>query len=124
MPISLALSASVRLSCKIPAIAPVRVTCRPSTIQVTPSPITTSQCHLLHGKRSRRCGTFVSIQVNLGVESVNESHLVVRVYGLGALPAFHLILHPVLGFCSSEIGFPARAESIAALKSLPVTGLS
>ena len=42
------------------AIAPTSVTSKPSRIHVIPSPATTSQCHRLHGSRSRRRGIIVS----------------------------------------------------------------
>ena len=41
----------------------------------------------------------------------------------GALPACHLILQPMLGFCSAGTGLPASTASIARRKSAPVTGM-
>jgi hypothetical protein len=43
------------------AIVPTIVTSRPSRIHTAPSPMTTSQCHLAHGRRSMRAGMSVSI---------------------------------------------------------------
>src|SRR3954468_20534696 len=42
------------------ASEPTSVTSKPSRIHVIPSPITTIQCHLLHGSRSSRRGIIVS----------------------------------------------------------------
>ena len=41
----------------------------------------------------------------------------------GALPARHLILQPMLGFCSAGTGLPASTASTAARRSAPVTGM-
>ena len=40
----------------------------------------------------------------------------------GSFPAFHLILQPMLGSWFAEAGLPASTASIAARKSVPVTG--
>src|SRR4051812_11335291 len=45
-----------------PASVPARLLSRPSSSQVIPSATTTSTCQRLHGRRSSRAGTSVSIQ--------------------------------------------------------------
>lgn len=42
----------------------------------------------------------------------------------GSLPGVHLMLQPMLGFWSELKDFPARTVSMAARRSLPVTGTS
>ena len=41
----------------------------------------------------------------------------------GALPGFHLMLQPMLGFWLRSTGLPASTASMAARRSRPVTGL-
>src|SRR5258708_21576976 len=50
-----------------PPTAPASVTSRPSSTQVIPSEITTSQCQRLHGNRSRRAGMLLSISAGLAI---------------------------------------------------------
>jgi len=52
---------SVSWRVKIPPTAPANVTSKPSRIHVAPSETTMSQCHELHGIRSKRAGTYDSI---------------------------------------------------------------
>jgi hypothetical protein len=52
---------SVSWRVKIPPTAPANVTSKPSRIHVAPSETTISQCHELHGIRSKRAGTYDSI---------------------------------------------------------------
>ena len=40
----------------------------------------------------------------------------------GTLPGFHLIEHPIDGYCISATGSPASRASMAARRSSPVTG--
>ena len=54
------LRCSVSLFVRTLASAPTSVTSKPSRIHVMPSPATISQCHRLHGSRSRRLGIIVS----------------------------------------------------------------
>ena len=46
---------------RMPASAPARFPSSPSKSQVTPSAVTTNQCHRLHGSRSSRAGMLVVI---------------------------------------------------------------
>ena len=61
MPISCALSASVRLSCSIGPMEPTMVTSSPSSTQVMPRAMTMSRWKRLQGKRSSLAGMSVSI---------------------------------------------------------------
>ena len=60
-PTSVSVNPSVSCRVKIPPTAPANVTSKPSRIHVAPSETTISQCHELHGIRSKRAGTYDSI---------------------------------------------------------------